>query len=109
MHHQHEGVVAEVRQLVDRLLPRPLHGSDDDLRRLLAALLQNLLQPFLEQVGGVAALRPPLVPVLKQPVQVVDCEARVPFLFRPCTFRLRTVETGVGPPVAGRPDRKSTV
>ena len=53
--HQNHGMVTQVCQLVDRFVLVFLRCRDDNLGTLLADLFQNLVQTFVEQVGGVAS------------------------------------------------------
>ena len=50
--HQNHGMVTQVCQLVDRFVLVFLRCRDDNLGTLLADLFQNLVQTFVEQVGG---------------------------------------------------------
>ena len=54
--HEHQRVIGEVRELVDRLALVPRVGGDYDLGALLADLLEYLVEALLEEVARVAPL-----------------------------------------------------
>ena len=56
LRHQHQGVVGQIRKLVNSLALVPGVGGDDDLGALLADLLEYLVQPLFKEIAGVAAL-----------------------------------------------------
>ena len=77
LHHQHQNMVRQIRQLIDRLLVIPVLGRDDNLGALLAHLFQNLVQALFKQVGGIGALRPLGPALLQQAVEPLIAELLV--------------------------------
>ncbi|MNI82795.1 hypothetical protein D3C73_1395490 [compost metagenome] len=54
---QHQEMIDQIAGLVTELLGTPVLGCNDNLRRLLAYLLQNLVYALLKQVRRVSSLR----------------------------------------------------
>ncbi len=81
LHHEDGQVVEEVADLAHQPVPVAVLGGDHHLRRLLAHLLQDLVQALLEEVGGVGAGAGPGLAVpdhLQKPRQVTGPEAKGP-------------------------------
>ena len=74
LRHEHQSVVAEIRDLVDGLCPVLGLGGDDDLGALLAHLFQDLVQALLEEVGGIAALGEGGLAVQKEVIEPLQLE-----------------------------------
>ena len=51
--HQNHQMVQEIRRLIFDLLRVRILGGDDNLRSLLAAFLEDLVDPFVKQIVGI--------------------------------------------------------
>ena len=100
--HQHHHVIGQIRDLIDRLAPILGLGGDDDLGALLAHLFEDLVEPLVEQIAGVGALGPGLLPLPQQLIERAQAEL-APLIGFPDGIG----EAGVGAQVAGRPSPPS--
>ena len=95
--HQHHGMVGKVGKLVDGLGLVVGLAGDDDLGALLAHLFEDLVDAFLEEVGGVGAFGALLIAAHQHVVQTVQAEL-VAVIALPDFLG----EAGIGAQMAGR-------
>lgn len=74
LHHQHQHMVCQIADLVDRLGLVFLFARDDDLSTLFAHLLEDLFFALLEEIGGVAALFGAGLAALDEVIQPLPAE-----------------------------------
>ena len=91
---QHDEVIEQVGTLVDELFVGSVCSFDNRLNGFFSNLLRHLVDAFLEETGGVAALRHLLVALVDEVLQLREEEDRVQ--------RILLSPAGIGAFVAGR-------